>query len=186
MSEPYTAAQKDFIKAHGAYMTTKELHQTLNITFGCNHSIGSVRTTTKKLGIKKSESVRRKNAKKEKYNIGDTVLFHGYEIIKVSNDDGFWNAWKPKANVIWESHFWKIPDGNQVVFLNGNKRDIRIENLACISKRIAAKMANGHGKSLWSESPDITKTAILACELELTIKCIDEEPDARTTERGLT
>lgn len=39
-----------------------------------------------------------------------------------------------------------------------------------ISKKVAARMVNGHGKSFWSEFPEVTRTAIEVCKLDEVIK----------------
>lgn len=36
---------------------------------------------------------------------------------------------------LWEEHLGPVPPGHCIVFKNGNKSDIRIDNLACISQR---------------------------------------------------
>ena len=53
-----------------------------------------------------------------------------------------------------------------VVTLDGNKLNASPENLIAIPKAIAARMMNGHGKSFWSNSADITKAGIAVCELD--------------------
>ena len=53
-----------------------------------------------------------------------------------------------------------------VIMLDGDKLNTRIENLCSIPKSIAARMANGHGNSFWSEFPEITRTAIEVCKLD--------------------
>ena len=58
-----------------------------------------------------------------------------------------------------------------VVTLDGNKLNAAPENLVAISKSIAARMANGRGKSMWSEFPELTKTSIETCKLD---EIIDE------------
>lgn len=71
---------------------------------------------------------------------------------------------------VWESIHGKISEGYTVVFLNGNKLDCSIDNLACVSNAVLAKMINRHSKSFWSEGREITKAALLMCELDLILK----------------
>lgn len=42
--------------------------------------------------------------------------------------------WLGKHRVIWEAENGPMPKGHIVVFVNGNRRDFRIENLECISR----------------------------------------------------
>lgn len=166
----YTDEMNAFIIEHGAELSTKELQQQLNEKFGCNRSFGSVKQKLQKLGIRKSRETISRNHKHYKYPIGSSRIINGYEYIKVSTDDnGFLNQWDRKCRIVWRQHFGDIPEGYKVVFLNGDTLDCRIENLACISAKVCAKMVNGHGKSFWSENPDVTKTGLLVCQLDLAL-----------------
>ena len=53
----------------------------------------------------------------------------GYLYIKVAEP----NKWMPKHRFIWEQANGPIPEGNVVTFLDGNKENIVLENLACIT-----------------------------------------------------
>ena len=53
-----------------------------------------------------------------------------------------------------------------VVTLDGNQLNASPENLIAIPKAIAARMMNGHGKSMWSKFPEITKSSIEVCKLD--------------------
>ena len=53
-----------------------------------------------------------------------------------------------------------------VVTLDGNTLNAAPENLIAIPKSIAARMANGHGKSMWSKFTEITRSSIEVCKLD--------------------
>ncbi len=53
--------------------------------------------------------------------------------------------------------------GKMIIFLNGNRADLRKENLAVITKRTNAKMST---RGFYSKDPEITKAGIAICELE--------------------
>ena len=67
-----------------------------------------------------------------------------------------------------------------VVTLDNDKLNSSSDNLYAIPKSIAARMMNGHGKSLWSEFPEITRTAIKLCEFNETIKQLQKHKSAIT------
>ena len=165
--EPYTAEQVSFLKERGADMSTKDLCVALNEKFGTSHSVQSVRTTAKKHGVQKTKQFRAESASKRGAELGASCVVGGYEYIR--NGRGrrdFYQNWQRKCRLVWEAEHGTIPDGHMVVFLNGDTLDCRIENLACVSKAVAARMARGRGRKLWSKCAAVTKAGIKVCELD--------------------
>ena len=164
---PYTNEQLAFMEKHGADMTTTELTNALNKAFSTGHTAGSVRTTLKNMGILKSKETRARNCAMNGEPIGSAKIIGGYRYIKVrKSSGGFYKDWEREICLAYKNAYGDIPEGYMVVTLNGDKLDARHENLALISKKVAARMANGHGKSFWSNSADITKAGIAVCELD--------------------
>ena len=164
---PYTKEQLAFMEKHGADMTTTELTNALNKAFYTGHTAGSVRTTLKNMGILKSKETRARNCAMNGEPIGSAKIIGGYRYIKVrKSSGGFYKDWEREICLVYKNAYGDIPEGYMVVTLNGDKLDACPENLALISKKVAARMANGHGKSFWSNSADITKAGIAVCELD--------------------
>ena len=164
---PYTKEQLAFMEKHGADMTTIELTNSLNKAFSTGHTAGSVRTTLKNMGILKSKETRARNCAMNGEPIGSAKIIGGYRYIKVrKSSGGFYKDWEREICLVYKNAYGDIPEGYMVATLNGDKLDARPENLALISKNVAARMANGHGKSFWSNSADITKAGIAVCELD--------------------
>ena len=164
---PYTKEQLAFMEKHGADMTTAELTNALNNVFCTSHTAASVRTTLKNMGILKSKETRARNCAMNGEPIGSAKIISGYRYIKVrKSSGGFFKDWEREICIVYKSVHGGIPKGYMVVTLNGDKLDARPENLVLISKKVAARMANGHGKSFWSNSADITKAGIAVCELD--------------------
>ena len=164
---PYTKEQLAFMEKHGADMTTTELTNALNKAFSTGHTAGSVRTTLKNMGILKSKETRARNCAMNGEPIGAAKIIGGYRYIKVrKSSGGFYKDWEREICLVYKNAYGDIPEGYMVVTLNGDKLDARPENLALISKKVAARMANGHGKSFWSNSADITKAGTAVCELD--------------------
>lgn len=42
--------------------------------------------------------------------------------------------WRAVHLIVWEAAHGPVPDGHAIVFANGDKRDIRLDNLQCISR----------------------------------------------------
>lgn len=164
---PYTQEQLAFMEKHGADMTTTELTNALNKAFSTGHTAGSVRTTLKNMGILKSKETRARNCAMNGEPIGSAKIISGYRYIKVrKSSGGFYKDWEREICLVYKNAYGDIPEGYMVVTLNGDKLDARPKNLALISKKVAARMANGHGKSFWSNSADTTKAGIAVCELD--------------------
>lgn len=70
--------------------------------------------------------------------------------------------WLPIQKKIWQDYYGKVPKGKMVIFLDGNKSNLDINNLYCIDRRISVVMA----KNKWyTNSKEHTLTAIKWCEL---------------------
>lgn len=164
---PYTQEQLAFMTEHGVDMTTAELTSTLNTAFDTNHSAESVRTTLKRIGIRKSKETRSRSCAMNGDPIGSEKIIGGYRYIKVrKSSGGFYKDWEREICLVYKNVHGDIPEGHMVVTLDGNKLNASPENLIAIPKAIAARMMNGHGKSFWSNSADITKAGIAVCELD--------------------
>lgn len=164
---PYTQDQLAFMTEHGADMTTAELTSALNTAFDTNHSAGSVRTTLKRIGIRKSKETRSRIASMRGEPIGSAKIIGGYRYIKVrKSGGGFFKDWERELCVVYKEKYGSIPAGHMVVTLDGNRLNAAPENLIAIPKAIAARMANGHGKSMWSSFPEITRSSIDVCKLD--------------------
>lgn len=82
----------------------------------------------------------------------------GYIYVKTKNP----STWRPKHHLVWEKHNGAIPTGHMIVFLNQNRRDCSIDNLAMVKKRLAPTLSKNR---LYSTHKEITESGILIGEL---------------------
>ena len=75
--------------------------------------------------------------------------------------------WIPIQKKIWQDHYGEVPEGKMVIFLDGDRENLDIENLYCIDRRISAIMA---ANKWYTNSRDHTLTAIKWCELHYAMK----------------
>lgn len=75
--------------------------------------------------------------------------------------------WMPLQKKIWQDHFGEVPEGFEVVSLNGNPNDTGIKNIGLIDRRGKAVMAK---KGWWSENSVITGNGVRWCNLYYTAK----------------
>lgn len=59
----------------------------------------------------------------------------GYLQRKVNDDPVFYKRWRFVHVMLWEAEHGPVPAGHALAFKNGDKTDIRLDNLECISRR---------------------------------------------------
>lgn len=79
-----------------------------------------------KTSFKKGQmSINHKEVGSERVNVD------GYTEIKVAEP----NIWKFKQRIIWEQHNGEIPKGCQIIFADGDKSNLDIDNLLIITRK---------------------------------------------------
>lgn len=104
----------------------KEITQLMSSKFNYGFNIKQIRNLLQRNGIKTgtTSGIEPKKA--------DTVSYlnNGYVMIKAEN-----GKWKHKHRYVYEKHYGKIGEGNYIIFLDGDKTNFSIDNLAEVSKR---------------------------------------------------
>ena len=97
----------------------------------------------------------------------------GYTLIKVSNEGGMLKRWALKHRVVWEQHHKKkIPKGSVIIFADGNKNNLNIENLICVTRN-ELKVLNRC--RLISSVPELTKTGLNVAKLKIKLEELRKE-----------
>ncbi|EAA24090.1 Phage protein [Fusobacterium vincentii ATCC 49256] len=97
----------------------------------------------------------------------------GYTLIKVSNEGGMLKRWALKHRVVWEQHHKKkIPKGSVIIFADGNKNNLSIDNLLCVTRE-ELKVLNRC--RLISSVPELTKTGLNVVKLKIKLAEIRKE-----------
>lgn len=92
----------------------------------------------------------------------------GYILVKVKDTGKRCEMWKPKQLLIWENyHKEKVPKGSFVTFLDGDKRNFDIKNLALITRSENAKM---NQNSYRFSDAEVTEAALNVVRLKIKIK----------------
>lgn len=91
---------------------------------------------------------------------------------KVTDTGSTPRDWKSVHSLLWEQHHGPIPDGYVVIFRNGNRQDIRIDNLAIVSRAELLRL-NKHG---YRQSHDDLKPSIMALS-KLEVKTFSAKND---------
>lgn len=188
----YTKEQKQFLIDNNHLTPAKELADMFNKKFGTNITKTNIKNfrgnnhlnsgltgqfkkghKTHNKGKKWDEYMpkeKQDNCRKTTFKKGNIPKNHrpvgseriskdGYIEIKVKEP----NKWKYKHRVIYEQHYGKIPEGYNVIFLDGNKHNLDISNLKAISKHDNLIM---NEKNLRFNNKEFTESAYLISQIE--------------------
>lgn len=145
-----------------------KLKITSGITGGQFHKGFKPHNKGKKWGEYMSEESQ-KNSLKTTFKKGNVPFNHrevgserinkdGYIEIKVSEP----NKWQLKHRYLYEKEYGKIPDGHNLIFLDGNKQNLKLSNLKLISKAEDLIMNNN---KLFTDDKNLTETGTLIAKV---------------------
>ena len=83
----------------------------------------------------------------------DTITTDGYVKTKIAEP----NVWEFKHKLIWKEKNGPIPEGHSVIFTDGNRMNLDIDNLLLVSK---AELLMLNRRRLISEDSELTKTGL--------------------------
>ena len=98
----------------------------------------------------------------------ERINVKGYAEIKVADP----NRWKCKHSVTWEDAHGKIPKGHIVVFLDGNKSNILLNNLMVISRSAHAVMCH---LNLYTNDREITRLNIMTAMIKTKVSSLKKK-----------
>ncbi len=102
---------------------------------------------------------------------------HGYYFRKIAEP----NKWRLTHNVIWEEANGPIPEGMRVIFLDGNSKNLALENLVLISKEEHGILNNNRSVYSRSGDPELSKANITALRLKRKIEEIVKDEKKHNT-----
>ncbi len=82
----------------------------------------------------------------------------GYAKVKVANP----NKWEYKHRMAWEKHNGPIPRGHVVIFGDGNKSNLNIDNLLLVSRKQLVRL---NQKNLIQNNAELTKIGIAIADI---------------------
>lgn len=178
--------QAAFIREHYRHHSQKDLLALVNDRFGINleakqlrafvrnHGILSGRTghfpkgaepwnkgKTGYMGPNRTSFKKGNRPHNTRYLGHERISKDGYIEVSVAERNphtGFHRRYRLKHVYLWEQHNGPVPEGHAVVFKNGDRSDIRLENLMLLS-RAELLTANLHG---YKDAPAEIKPSILA------------------------
>ena len=92
----------------------------------------------------------------------ERVSTDGYLEVKVADP----KTWKAKHRIIWEEANGPIPKGHVVIFADGDRQNVALDNLLMISQRELSVL---NTKGLITSDADLTKTGVIVANVMLKI-----------------
>ena len=96
-----------------------------------------------------------------------TVNSYGYKIRKRAMEGKLWDRWEFLHRAVWEEHHGPVPDDMVVTFLDSNKLNCDISNLALVTKAENWEMTR---MGLRFDDPDLTEAGIGVVRLKKAIR----------------
>lgn len=146
-----------FYPMHGANETLSEL----NRRFGERHTLQSLhyrcnRILKLKVTAQRWREACQNNGNHPNVPVGTiTKRGRGENWIKIADGTDGW--------ITYKEYLLGKQEGKMIVHLNMDKSDDRLENLMVIDAMTSARMT---GNSMWSTDTEISRTAVLCCQLE--------------------
>lgn len=92
-------------------------------------------------------------------NVGsERIDRDGYVLIKVAEP----NKWRPKHRVLWEKENGPIPSKHRLIFADGNKQNITLDNLILVSYAQSFIM---NQKNLFKNDKELTKAGVAVAKV---------------------
>lgn len=144
----------NYLKANYNNYTYKQLSELMNEKFKLKTTASSIEHKISRLGLKKSLEARQKQSRSRKcskfwFKPGHSPVTKkpiGYE--RIDTNGTVWvktkdpDVFVQKHRLIYKQHFGEIKEGVNIVFLNGDKKDYRIENLVALTNSELALFNN--------------------------------------------
>lgn len=185
----WTEEERQFLRDNVDGTPIHELTKLFNEYFKTNLKYSQVRGTVKRMKLKcgistqfkkghitwnkgvpiynkKTEQTQFKKGHKPKnyMDIGTERLNgDGYVMIKVSDEGTYSDRWKLKHKVLWEKENGEVPRGYNLIFLDGNKLNNNLDNIALVKR---GELTRLNHQKLISDNPEVTKTSINLVRLQ--------------------
>ncbi len=98
----------------------------------------------------------------------ERINVYGYTEVKVAEP----NKWKLKHRVIYEEHYGEIPKNHNVIFADGNKLNLDINNLVLVNKDQLLVL---NKNELIKDNADLTKAGVNVANLMIKIRDINNK-----------
>ena len=145
-------------------------------TGGCLYKKGCIPWNKATKGLTKANKTSFKKGERPKSwrPVGsERVDRDGYTLIKISNEGGMRKRWALKHRVVWEENYkMKVPKGSVIIFADGDKSNLDIENLICVSRNELRVLNQCR---LICSVPELTKTGLNIAKIRIKLAELRKE-----------
>lgn len=189
----YTDEMIDYIRSIAPNTHIKDITDMFNAKYSTNQSVGAIGSLMRRYciknglvctfkkgniphnkGVPMTEETRKKvqgtwfqkgNNPLNTRDVGSELLeADGYLLVKVQDTGKRCEKWRQKHVLVWEQyHKMKVPKGHVVIFLDGDRTNFNITNLALITRRENMRL-NQYGYRFTDAK--LTETAINIVKLK--------------------
>lgn len=181
----YSPEHIKFLEENIVGRSRKELASLFNSHFGTSLKESQITAATKSRGLKNGRDTRFEKGNipvnKGKKGVGgwkptqfkkghrpasykpvgtERINADGYQEVKIADP----NKWRFKHLVIWEAAHGSVPKGHAVIFADGDRSNVQLDNLLLVSRK---QLLTLNRFSLIQGDADLTKTGLLIADIHL-------------------
>lgn len=172
----WTKEQVKYLKEIAPGKSRKEIKELVNVKFNLNLNLSQINSAMVNNKIKtgidakfkkgcKAGTHKRKGPSKP---VGtEMTRVDGYIKIKISEDE-----WMYKHHYVWQQYHGEFPKGYRIIFLDKNKKNFDINNLAAVSKKELLFINN---KGFLKEDTDLSKVGVALAKLMIKAKELEKK-----------
>ena len=172
----WTKEQVKYLKEIAPGKSRKEIKELVNVKFNLNLNLSQINSAMVNNKIKtgidakfkkgcKAGTHKRKGPSKP---VGtEMTRVDGYIKIKISEDE-----WMYKHHYVWQQYHGEFPKGYRIIFLDKNKKNFDINNLAAVSKKELLFINN---KGFLKEDTDLSKVGVALARLMMKAKELEKK-----------
>lgn len=186
----YPQEMLEYVRTNAAGVSNQEMTERCNQLFGVNMTVDKMKSFKSNHGIssgmtgwfekghvshnKGKKMPLHPNAARHTFKKGNiphnflevgtlTVTTDGYLIRKVANP----NEWELEARLVWKAHHGEISEGHKIIYLDGDKQNVDISNLAMVSDAEHLEMTR---RKMRFKNPELTKAGVAVAKLTTATK----------------
>ena len=193
----YTDEEKAFLREFVPGHSHKEITEEFNRRFSADITVGQIKGSIKRYGLNTGRTgyfekghipankgthpktvgrmaetqYKKGNLPHNTKPIGyERVSKDGYIEVKIAmrrSDTGDKNNFVPKHRLLWEKANGPIPKGCNIIFLDGDKRNFDLDNLALVTNAEHLELTRS---GLRSNNPQLTETGVLIAKSIVTTR----------------
>lgn len=166
--KPYTKEQIEYLRSITKGRENEEITEMFNKKFNDTRTDAGIRSIRHKEGILTGiDGLFKKGEKPPNWvPLGtERTTIEGYPEVKIK-DGCYQKNWRGKHIVKWEEVNGPLPEGHVIVFGDGDKTNLDIDNLICVSRKQLVRL-NQDG--MIQDDADLTRAAINIIDLNYKI-----------------